>query len=346
MELGILTPMTFVWRNGGSVCMGVMGVVVGSSGQGNSHDSLYADCQQKFYNSIRCGLTPLGASKAPPLVVGEASHAYAQTVIEAWMAGVRAFEDVRDEALAVYMGIYGHPDPDDFGMRERHELAMCVLPLWGLRQWKLMESGEEEPIGVELDLKLELPGESIYGPIAPHLRVYNGRIDYAFKRRDGLVAIKDHKFTSSTSPETEVKHYLMSDQHTGYVYLWNHNGAWARDKWPHDFGSTHLLDASEAAYVCYDFTRLQAKVTSAAAWWTEYRNVDDAQLKDWYTRLLARRADMTRKWDMPREAWISNTAPHGPCHKWGRDCEFKKLCVAPQERENRIGGGYEQQASN
>lgn len=292
-----------------------------SSGKGNAHDSTYRECQQKFYLGYKRGLTLIGAGKAPPLIVGEACHAYAQTIINAWIAGVRDLNEVLDDAMAIYAKIVGEWDPDDFKMQERHELAVCVLPLWAMRQWARFISGEETPIATELDLSLRLPQKTVWGDIPDHLATYTGRIDYVYRRRDGMVGIRDHKFTAASSPMEEAKHYFMSDQHLGYVYLWNAGIA-----------DEERYDLDRASFVSYEFTRLHKNVTSASAWHLEDRNVDDAQLLSWFNRTVHLRAEMAAKWDKPAEAWMMNTAPHGPCIKFGRSCEFRDLCERPADR--------------
>ncbi len=299
-----------------------------SSGRGNSHDQTYRECRRKFYYSYRLGRESAGVSSAPPLLVGEACHAFAQHVIEGWLAQ-GSKDAVLEDAWQAYTAALGYVDPDEFDLVDRDRLARCVLPLWAMRQWKKFEDGDEVPLATEKDLYIILPPHTPYGPIREELRKYTARLDYVYRRRDGFVVIKDHKFSASTSPESEAKHYLMSDQHTGYVYVWN---AWRLD----EAVECHEELTDEAAFVEYDITRLQAKVTSASAHWSEVRNVDMAQQTDWYTRLLALRAEMSRMWDLPRECWVSNTAPHGPCHKWGRDCDFKKLCAAPSEHDARL----------
>lgn len=296
-----------------------------SSGKGNSHDATYRECQQKYFLSYRKGLTLKGVDRSPPLVVGEGAHAYAQTIINAWLVGVRDLSTVLDDAMNTYVGVCGEWDPDDFKMNERNELACTVLPIWALRQWSRFQSGEETPIATELDLTLTLPMRTVWGDIPEHLATYTGRIDYVYRRKDGMVGVRDHKFTGASSPMEEAKHYFMSDQHLGYLYLWNHYVATTS-------ASDEEYERDRASFVSYEFTRLHKNVTSASAWHLEDRNVDDAQMLSWFNRTVQLRADLARRWDMPSDSWMMNTAPHGPCIKFGRTCEYKELCERPSDR--------------
>lgn len=296
-----------------------------SSGLGNSHDSLYKTCQRKYKYAIREGIFAPGQLSAPPLVIGEAIHKYAEVLISAWMAGQRDRDMVMAEALGEYDKMVPRwVDEDDtdstkIALLDRDALARAVLPLWGVKKWAILVSGLEVPIAVEQQLEIELPADTPYGPIRPELRKYTARLDYIYREvQNKINVICDHKGTKSLSPMNEARHYLMSDQHLGYVYLWN-----------------KLHPECEADKLVYSMIRLHAKVTSDLTFHDEERMVDcGAQLDDWYQRMLYLRAEVSAKWDLPVEAWLSNTAPHGPCLGMdGRACDYTALCKRPDGRE-------------
>lgn len=296
-----------------------------SSGFGNSHDSSYRTCQRKFYYAHRLGIFAPGQLAAPPLVIGEAIHKYAEVLIGAWIAGQRDKETVMAEALGEYDLMVPRwteeddTDPTKLALLERDALARAVLPLWGLRKWARLDSGIEVPIAVEQHLSLTLPALTKYGPIREELRTYTARLDYIYQDTcERINVIVDHKGSKALSPESEARHYLQSDQHLGYVYLWN---------------AAHPED--EAEKLEYSMIRLHAKVTSEHTFHEAERRVDcGAQLDDWYERMLYLRAELTYKWDMAPEAWLSNTAPHGPCLGMdGRACEYLALCKRPDGRD-------------
>lgn len=294
--------------------MAVMGAAMPSSGTGNSYDALYRTCQRKFYYAERLAIS--STRSAPPLLVGEAIHKYAETLLNAWLAGSRDKQVVMAESMGEYDTILGQYDPENVDLTERDQLARAVLPLWAERQWIKLDSGLEIPLAVEVELALELPATTAYGPIIPELRRYTAKIDYVYREGPtGFVVIRDHKGTGALSPAQEALHYLMSDQHLGYVYLWN-----------------LLRPELAGSKLMYDMIRLHAKITSPHTFHEEPRLVDPgAQLDDWYQRMLYLRAEMSAKWDQEPVAWISNTAPHGPCLSYGRACEYTGLCKRPSD---------------
>ena len=300
-----------------------------SSGLGNSFDSEYRKCQRKFYYGTRLGLALQSARVAPPLLIGEAIHKYAETFLKAWMAGSRDKDTVKAESLGEFNTIVGTPDPElDIDLLEREQLARAVLPFWAERKWERLAAGAETPLAVEVAYAMPLPADTDYGPIRAELRTYTVKIDYVFTKAGGLNCVCDHKGTGALSLAQESLHYLMSDQHLGYVFVWN----WANP--------SQLADT-----LMYDMMRLHAKVTSPHAFHVEERNVDlGAQLDDWYQRMLYVRAELSNKWDQPPVAWISNTVPHGPCLSYGRACEFTPLCKRPSDVELLMETKYRTEA--
>lgn len=308
-----------------------------SSGLGNSHDALYRTCQRKYYYALRQGVFAPGSQVAPPLLIGEAIHKYAEITIGAWMAGQRDRDEVLTEAMGEYdklvprLEVDDDTDPVKQALLDRDALARAVLPLWGYRKWARLESGVEVPIAIEQYLGMELPADTKYGPIRPELRTYTARLDYVYRdMRDQMNVVCDFKGTKALSPMSEARHYLMSDQHLGYVYLWN---------------KLHTDQAADRLE--YSIIRLHAKVTSEHTFHDEPRMVDcGAQLDDWYERMLYLRAELTYKWDMAPEAWLSNTAPHGPCLGMdGRACSYVPLCKRPDGAARLLATQYVKEES-
>lgn len=299
-----------------------------SSGTGNSHDSDYRKCQRLFLYRHRHHLAAKSTRTAPPLLVGEALHKYCEIFIDAWINGPIPFAEACEEAMAGFDAVMGTPNPEDTDMLERESLARGVIPLWAARKWQRLESGIEIPIATEVELALDLPADTEYGPIHAALRRYTAKIDYAYQEGTSkFVVISDHKGTKAQAPAKEVKHYMMSDQHVGYVACWN--------------ASPFAADGRKAAKVEYSLTRLHPKVTSEHTFWDEPRNIDDTLVQDWYERMLALRADMSAKWDKAAEVWISNRTPHGPCLGMdGRACEFQPLCARPADVAQLIAANY------
>jgi hypothetical protein len=300
-----------------------------SSGTGNSHDADYRKCQQLYLRRHRQGWHSRESTVAPPLLIGEAVHKYCEVFINAWMAGPAPFEVAKEEAMHAFNDIVGHPDPDNIDMLERESLARGVLPLWANRKWQRLDSGAEIPVATELQLQLDLPYETKYGPIRVDLRHYTAKIDYLYEEQGtNYLVVSDHKGTKASAPAKEVKHYMMSDQHIGYVACVNEH-------------ADIITKGKRAAKVEYALTRLHKNVTSEHTFWDETRNIDDNMILDWYERMLALRADLTRKWDQPRVAWIANTTPHGPCLGMdGRACEFQPLCARPWDEDTLLLNKY------
>jgi hypothetical protein len=319
VSLTSLRSLVSIWRDR-----------MASSGTGNSHDADYRKCQKLFYYKHRHGYDLKGTSTAPPLLVGEAIHKYCEVFINYWMEAPNPdFNVIIEEAMAAFNSIMGNPDPDNVDMLERENLARAVLPLWAARKWQKLESGLEIPLATELQLQIDLPADTEYGPIHPTLRKYTAKLDYVYQERDTqYVVISDHKGTKTMAPAKEVKHYLQSDQHLGYAACWN--------------VSPFATKFAPCAKIEYDLTRLHPKVISEHTFHQEPRNINDEMLDDWYTRMLALRADMTMRWDKPKEVWIMNTTPHGPCLGMdGRSCEFLKLCQRPQDEQALLSTDYE-----
>jgi hypothetical protein len=300
-----------------------------SSGTGNSFDADFRKCQQYFYRKHVQGWVAKGLELAPPLLVGTAIHKYAEVFINAWMARQPPFNEMVEEALHAFHEVMGEPDLENVDMLEREHLATMVLPLWAARKWARLEDGIEIPLATELQLQIDLPYETPYGPIRIDLRKYTAKIDYIYQEGGtNYVVISDHKGTKALAPAREVQHYLMSDQHIGYVACWNAN----RQEKP------------AASKIEYSVTRLHMKVTSEHTFYDEIRNIDDNMVSDWYQRMLALRADITKKWEAPRESWISNTVPHGPCLGMdSRACEFQKLCARPWDAAGLLETQYTQE---
>lgn len=301
-----------------------------SSGTGNSYDTDFYTCNQLFYRRYVQGYRARGADLAPPLLVGTAIHKYAEVLINAFMAGCVSYEEANTEAIAAFEVEMGDVDPENVEMMEREQLARLIVPMWGMKRWAKLDSGVEHPIATELSLSMELPATTRYGNIAPWLRTYTARLDYVFSRPGkALLCIDDWKSTKASSPQKEAEKYMMSDQHLGYVALWN-----------------RTYPEQPADTIMYSFMRLHDKITSASSFAEEERNVDDAQIADWYERVLARRAVLTHMWDKPREMWVSNTAPHGPCiGMTGRKCEYYPLCHRPSDAELLLETKYLKEAA-
>lgn len=275
-----------------------------------------------FKRRHRERLSRIGATQAPPLLVGEAVHKYCEVFINAWMEGPLEQGAAMEEALGAFNTIMGQPDPENIDMLEREQLARAVLPLWAARKWQRLDSGVEVPVATELELYIDLPESAPSGrPIHQELRRYTAKLDYVYQEMlTQYLVVSDHKTTKTTAPAKEVKHYMMSDQHVGYVACWN-LGPLAEK-----YG--------QACKVEYSLTRLHPKVTSEHTFWDEPRNIDNDQIESWYLRMLELRADISAKWDMPDECWVSNTSPHGPCLGMdGRECEFIELCKQPTDTQ-------------
>lgn len=179
------------------------------------------------------------------------------------------------------------------------------------------------------------------------LRRVTGRIDRVFKRtpteaelfispelaHNGL-SVQDFKTTSARSLKTYVADYLRSDQNLLYVLGWNRaerlGGAIELvkhgDLWVPDFNA-------HADEIMYSMVRVDPtiKSISAADFHDEPRLVTEAQLDDCYLRLCAFRARLTQRWHEPAVMWEQNTAPSGPCNKFGHPCEFTRMCNEPTE---------------
>lgn len=303
-----------------------------SSGTGNSYQTDYAMCQRYFKHKHVDHIALKASPEAAALAVGEAMHAYFQGFLVNQMEG-RGWEECAEAAVVSYEALLrGGPQlegPEQEEWMSRIELAGTVLPMWATRQWAKLESGAERTLAVELDLALELPAETEYGPIAPHLRRYTARLDRVYEdTARSMVFVQDWKSTKALSPREIARNYQMSDQHLGYVYLWVAEGL-------------RLGLPVGADGVVYSFIRLHPKVNSEHTFHDEERVVNDAQLRDWYDRLLAARAQMSVQWDRPLNAWLPNRSAFGPCIKYGHECEFRRLCMRPSDREALIRDQYE-----
>lgn len=293
----------------------------------------YASCQRYFYWKHRQHqeLGPRVDDEAQLIqaapTVGVALHAYIAGVIQEWMDGGRALPVAMDRGAAAFATDMGAVNPQDYQLLEREALAQTVLALWAPRQWARFERGDELPLAVEWDVAIPLPAETECGPILPHLRTYTARLDYVYERGTpgddvpmGSVCVVDSKSTSATAPKSVVRDYLMSDQHLGYVYA---------QRWAQAQGRAPGMRPADA--VMYSMLRLHTNIASPHTFYEEPRFVNEAQLADWWERMLAQRVQMSAQWERPRVAWVANTSPSGPCIKYGKPCEYSRLCKRPNE---------------
>ena len=324
-----------------------------SSGQGGSWNGDFTQCMRKGFHAHVQRLTPTESAPGAALIVGEAVHVYAQALYESQLLGA-PFTHCKDTAkqafeLFLFQDSDGHQMRDPY-LEERVKLAEQVLPVWAEGQLARLEAGVERTIAVEVSFSYRLPAETPYGPIRDDLRTVTGRIDRVFKRNDPLaldrldgvgLTVQDHKATKASSLTYYVRDLMRSDQHLGYVFGWNlaqyHKGISVGGNLDMEAIEDYTLDAraqegwEPADEIEYNLIRLGT--LSPKSLHRESRPTNTEQLLDYYKRLCALRAELSARWDKPKEWWHQNTAN---CAKFGEQCPFYRLCEEPHLHPNLI----------
>jgi len=318
-----------------------------SSGTGTSFNDSFKACMQLGYLHHVRGMRKRGETFAPPLVVGEAAHKYAETIFKGWIAGLTSKpEMLREEAEAQFDAIvkpyYDQAAGDDLlyaKLNKRVTSARNVLRIWRDLQWARLEAHVDIPIAAEKDILVEFPAETRYGPIAPHLRPFTGRIDLVVERRDGLdavtrlgVTIRDIKTSSANDLKGMLANHYRSDQHLGYAFGWNLEHPYVPD--------------NQCTQVEYEGMRFADCAINDKSFCNLRRPVRQSQLDNWYERTMALRARLSRMWPEPtvfdvREAWEQNNTNTGPCENFWGKCEFWDLCENPGDTDaiGPVGSG-------
>ena len=324
-----------------------------SSGRGTSFNSDFTRCMRYgYYKHVR-GFKPRDVEPAIAPLVGEACHAYFAKTFQGFDAEAEA-HPAKEGAEAAFVGIIDAARPqfqDVEQLEEKLNITRPVLTQWFARQWDKLTSGLETTLAVEVDVELWLPQVVPFphgvicecdGPqgAEPHrslcLRRVSGRIDRVVAYDDDLnieaprrVAIQDFKTTGSNDLKGYVASAFRSDQHLLYVKGWNAIGA----------ADNTSLEANE---VLYSAVRLTKAIT-ALSFHDEPRLVNDEMVADAWQRTMALRAHLSSIWNQTQFAFPENTAPWGPCMKFGSRCEFWDLCEDPNGWDQMVSeaGSFE-----
>jgi len=319
-----------------------------SSGQGGSWNGDFTQCMRKGFHAHVQRLTPAESAPSAALIVGEAVHTYAQALYEAQLLGAppESCKENAELAFALAPGMI-NLDGDPY-LAERVKLARQVLPVWAEGQLARLEAGVERTIAVEVSFSYRLPAETPYGPIREDLRLVTGRIDRVFRRSDPLelerlgalgLTIQDHKATKASSLTYYVRDLMRSDQHLGYVFGWNLFKGNFQEQFPGLVDYLLEWRTEEEWWETWEpadeieYNLIRLGTLSPKSLHRESRPTNTEQLLDYYERLCSLRAELSARWDKPKEWWHQNTAN---CAKFGEQCPFYRLCEEPHLHPNLI----------
>lgn len=259
-----------------------------SSESGFHFIQAYIRCQRQFYHTVidKLGLTRM----APPLVFGTAIHEglaeyYKDFPKFIWTIRLGRAKVKFAQAMAEMKGEYEDFSKYEGDLQKGHDLLADYAAKYGAidQNWFAEIEGIEE----QLETK-----------ILPTSDVFTGRIDLRYINQDGRRYIMDHK-TTNWFLDKLIKTLSVSDQATGYIWLWNKKHPDA----PVDGLVYNVLGNKE--FVRHLVSR------------------SELQLQEFERKAAIVLDEIARKVNSPVENWIKNT---DNCYLYNRQCDYYDLC--------------------
>lgn len=331
------------------------------SGRGNSFDADFRKCERYGFWFHQEGVRLRDRGDGAALVVGSAGHAWMEafhTNEGSNLLDCDAMVGRTDSADAEFARVLNEASTEARGfgfelltLEERADTASTLLHTLAPQFAKRTLAGEST-VQTEMHGTLVLPGiertyrdnKDLVG--SDELSNFTVAIDRVFYHpgagpldaedipREAGIGVDEFKFSGMASPRQYAEDHLLNDQSLGYLY-WLRQAM--REKGFASFkdglGASHTIPLLGVRYRVF---RVKPPI-GAKSYVEVWERVNDAKLDDWYRRKVAQRARLAARWGKGMDEWDASRYAFGPCHKFGRQCEYWALCDEPGTERAKIG---------